>query len=239
MVKIAINSQPTDETCGPTCLHAIYRYYDYEMSLEEVIASVERSRSGGTLSPLLGKHALMRGFDATIYVNNMILFDPTWFKKSIGSSEVILSKLKAQEKYKQAQGITQASEAFQDFLNLGGQLRFKTIDPPLLKEYLDKKTPILTGLSSTYLYRSPRECYTSKGESFADDIQGTPCGHFVILSGYDAKNHMVSIADPYYENALSKEHNYYKVSASRVINAIMLGVVTYDSGYRSFKGPIP
>lgn len=228
MLKFSINTQPTDETCGPTCLHAIYRYYNYDISLPEVIKGVERTDSGGTISPLLGKHALMHGFDATMYVSNMILFDPTWFKKSKAPREALLFKLRAQDEYKKERAISQASIACQDFLTLGGNIRFKTVDVQLLKEYFDQKIPILTGLSSTYLYRTARECFTSSGESFFDDVRGTPSGHFVVLFGYDDKKQNVAVADPYLESSFA-DNNYYKVSRTRVFNAIMLGIVTYDS----------
>lgn len=228
MLRFKINSQPNDETCGPTCLHAIYRFYHFDISHEEVIRGVQRSHSGGTLIAYLGKHALLHGFKATCYVNNMKLFDPTWFKKGRAPREALLVKLRMQDKYKQAKDFKQASESTQEFLELGGDICFKTIDIPLLKEHFDKRIPILTGLNSTYLYRTSRECFTSEGESFFDDIQGEPCGHFVVLFGYDAKRNSVAVADPYLEEQFA-ENNYYKVSRARVLNAIMLGVLTYDS----------
>ncbi len=98
----------------------------------------------------------------------------------------------------------------------------------LLKNYFDQKTPILTGLSATYLYRCPREHFTPEGKSFYDDIHGAPCGHFVVLCGYDDLHRRVVIADPALENPLSHD-SYYKVSIHRLINAIMLGVLTYDA----------
>lgn len=230
MIDLKIEPQPDDETCGPTSLHAIYRYYNYKISLDEVIDTVERSHSGGTLSPLLGKHALMHGFSATIYVNNMDLFDPTWFKKGIGDPELVLLKLKSQAKFKFAKNLTQASQAFQDFLIAGGQIRFKTIEVDMLKEYFHKKIPILTGLNSTYLYRTSRECFTKEGVSYNDDIRGTPCGHFVVLCGYNDKNKLVVVADPYRSNLFTETaSNYYNVSSRRLINAIMLGVTTFDA----------
>jgi hypothetical protein len=228
MIELNIRSQPDDETCGPTSLHAIYHYFGLNISLKEVIETMERSLSGGTLSPLLGKHALMHGFDAVIYVNQLDLFDPTWFKKSQASSEILLTKLKSQDKFKQSKNITDASKAFQDFLVAGGEIRFKTIDVQLLKDYFKKNIPILTGLNSTYLYRASRELYTQEGESFFDDIQGVASGHFVVLCGYDEKNRRVVVADPFRENPLSK-NNFYKVSSARLINAIMLGAQTHDA----------
>lgn len=227
MIDLAIHTQPDDETCGPTCLHAIYSHYGLILSLEEIVSSVERSFSGGTLSPLLGKHALAHGFNTTIYVNNLDIFDPTWFEQGESSCEGLMAKLDAQMKHKTEQGIAQSSIAYQQYLRLGGKVRFRTLNVQLLKEYFDLKIPILTGLSATYLYNCARESFTSEGSSIYDDIRGTPCGHFVVLCGYDDKKRHVVVADPHRENPLSRD-NYYKVSSNRLINAIMLGVLTYD-----------
>ena len=228
MIELNIRAQPDDETCGPTSLHAIYHYYGLTISLKEVIETMEHSLSGGTLSPLLGKHALTHGFNATIYVNQLDLFDPTWFKKSKAPQEALLVKLRSQDKFKQSKNLVVASKAYQEFLELGGEIRFKTIDVQMLKEYFKKNVPILTGLNSTYLYRTSRELFTQEGESFFDDIQGLACGHFVVLCGYDEKRRRVVVADPFRENPLSK-NNYYKVSLARLINAIILGAPTYDA----------
>ena len=228
MIDLNIRTQPNDETCGPTSLHAIYHYYGYNISLNDVIKTMELSLSGGTLSPLLGKHALMHGFDATIFVNQLDLFDPTWFKKSRAPREALLTKLKSQDMFKHAQNLRVASKAFQEFLTNGGDIRFKTIDVQLFKEYFKQNIPILTGLNSTYLYRTSRELFTQDGESFFDDIQGLACGHFVVLCGYDEKRRRVVVADPFRENPLS-QNNFYKVSLSRLINSIMLGAATYDA----------
>jgi hypothetical protein len=228
MIDLAIDTQPNDETCGATCLHAVYRHYGLDLPLTDIIDSVERSISGGTLSSLLGKHALMQGFDATILVNNMKIFDPTWFKKSRVSREILATKLKSQSKFKHSKGITQVTKGYLEYLELGGNVRFKTLDVKTLKYYFDKKIPILTGLSSTYLYRSARECFTSDGESYFDDIQGEPCGHFVVLCGYDEHHKLIVVADPFRKNPFTND-NYYKVSSTRIINAILLGVLTFDA----------
>ena len=50
----------------------------------------------------------------------------------------------------------------------------------------------------------------------------------MILCGYDEQKRHVVVADPHRENPLSHD-NYYKVSSNRLINAIMLGVLTYDA----------
>ena len=37
MIELNIRTQPNDETCGPTSLHAIYHYYGKTITLNEVI----------------------------------------------------------------------------------------------------------------------------------------------------------------------------------------------------------
>lgn len=228
MIELAIHTQPDDESCGPTSLHAIYRYYGLDISLDQVIKDVERSHSGGTLAPMLGLHALKHDFTAIIYINSLNIFDPTWFEHGEAKSVTLMQKLKAQMRHKRKADVVQASKAYIDYVKYGGLVRFQTLSVPLLKQYFNQQIPILTGLSATYLYSSARERFTEQGKAFYDDIRGTPCGHFVVLCGYDAKGRSVVIADPHRENPLS-HNNYYKVSSHRLINAIMLGVLTYDA----------
>lgn len=230
MIDLCIHTQPDDESCGPTSLHAIYRYYGLDIELANVVSTVERSLSGGTLASMIGKHALEQGFSATIYINNLNVFDPSWFDSERGDScsQNLMFKLQAQMEHKKNRYIHQESQAYLNFLTLGGRLRFRTLSVQLLKEYFSQNIPIITGLSATYLYRSSRERFTKKGEAIYDDIRGTPCGHFVVLCGYDEQKKMVIVADPHRENPLSHD-NYYTVSSNRLINAIMLGVLTYDA----------
>lgn len=226
MINIKIKTQPDDEACGPTCLHAIYQYYGYDISLKEVINTVKHSSLGGTLAPYLGTHALEHGFTASILINNMDIFDPTWFEHSEASVN-LSAKLDEQLKYKNDEGIKQSSLAYQEFLHAGGIIKFKFLSVELLKEYFSYNLPIITGLSATYLYNSPREVYNNKISTF-DDVKGTPCGHFVVITGFDEVHNQIIVADPHRQNPLS-HNNYYKVSSHRLINAILLGMITYDA----------
>ena len=238
MININIRTQPDDETCGPTCLHAVYTYYGLRISLEEVIKTIERSASGGTLAPLLGKHAIQHGFSTTIYIHNLDVFDPTWFRMGEANNEVLLAKLTEQLKYKDNKGIVQESIAYMQYLQLGGKVCFRLLNPSLLKWYFKQKIPILTGLSATYLYNCSREIFTEDGRSVFDDIRGTPCGHFIILCGYDEDKKHIIVADPHRENPLTHD-NYYKVHIMRLVNAILLGVLTYDGNLLVIQPPSP
>lgn len=222
LVPFEIARQPDEITCGPTCLHAIYRFYRDPISLEQTIAEVPMLEEGGTLAVLLACHALERGYRATIYTYKLQIFDPTW----AGLSAAALGeKLKAQARFKQDEKLQVATTAYLRFLELGGELRAKDLTGRMLRGFLNQGTPIITGLSATYLYHSARE-YGPNCDY--DDIRGEPSGHFVVLHGYDQQQRMVHVADPLQSNPLS-ESRKYATSIDRVINAILLGVLTYDA----------
>ncbi len=225
VIPIKIHTQPDDSTCGPTSLHAVYRYYKDPISLSDVIKEVPYLDEGGTLEVLLACHALERGYKARIYTYNLHVFDPTWFK--LGNEEII-QKLEAQLKIKKGSKLKRATMAYIDFLELGGELRCADLTKSLLRGYFDKGIPLLTGLSATYLYQSAREYTTPTGESAYDDVLGYPMGHFVVLCGFGEDQQHIVVADPYQENPYFK-NNYYEVSATRLLNSIMLGMSTYDA----------
>jgi hypothetical protein len=216
--------QPDLFTCGPTSLHAVYRFYNDEIPLHQVIAETGRLDDGGTLGVLLGSHALKRGYTATIYTFNLTVFDPTWF----GVEKVDLTaKLKAQMQVKKEEKLQLASRAYIEFLSQGGKIRMKDLTAGLLRHYLRRSFPILTGLSATYLYQCARETGVFPQP---DDILGLATGHFVVLCGYDEIERMAHVADPFLPNPLGSDH-YYEVDLDRLVCAILLGVLTYDANF--------
>lgn len=222
-LQLEMSAQPDNTTCGPTCLHAVYRYFGDEIPLAEVVSQTEKLERGGTLAVLLGCHALQRGYRATIYTYNLQLFDPTWFR---GANVDLAARIRAQMEVKDKKRLQIASLAYLEFLRLGGEVRMQDMTPHLLRKYLKRSLPILVGLSATYLYNERREF----GEkSVPDDVRGYPQGHFVVLCGYDSDKRAVLVADPLESNPLARGEHKYVVDLDRLMCAIMLGIVTYDA----------
>lgn len=222
-LEFEITPQPTDLTCGPSCLHAVYRYFGQTISEQQILREVRMLRSGGTLAVQLGIHALRRGFKATLHTMNIQVFDPTWF----GPDPVVdlPMKLLAQRAAKRRQKLREATDAYLEFLDLGGRIRFAEANPEMIRNTLKKQIPILTGLSSTFLYQNARERPHDDEE---DDIRGEPAGHFVVLCGYNSESRTVRVADPLESNPMAAGH-MYSVSIDRVLGAVLLGVLTYDA----------
>jgi hypothetical protein len=217
-----IKAQPDEVTCGPTCLHSIYQYYHDPIELKEVVREVKSLKAGGTLAVMLGNHALRRGYKANLYTYNLNVFDPSWFKYS---TKKIITSLKQQIRYKyKRKKLLVASKAYIKFLEAGGKVFQSELNADLIKTYLKQSKPILTGLSATYLYGTMREVPINNK---FDSIRGEPVGHFVIINGYDEETNTVYLADPMNPNPLKSQ--YYSVKFDRLINSIMLGIVTYDA----------
>lgn len=221
-LQFEIDAQPDDVTCGPTCLHAIYRYFGDDIELDQVITEVDRLDHGGTLDVFLANHALRRGYKAKLISFNLKLFDPLWF--SLPRDE-LRKRLAKQARVKRNKTLNSVTPGYLEFLDLGGKLRWDELRSSLLRRYLKRNLPIMTGLSATYLYRSVRELPDTNEE---DDIRGEPVGHFVVLSGYQRDTRLVRIADPWRKNPYS-DSGYYDVAMPRLIASILLGVVSFDA----------
>jgi hypothetical protein len=221
-LQLQIERQSNDVTCGPTCLHAVYRYFGDTFALDALTAEVPSLEEGGTLGVLLANHALSKGYHASIVTWNLQLFDPTWFDaEGVDLRERVRQRSLAKHDVR----LRLAADAYDTFLAAGGKLEMRDLAPRLLRRHLARKVPILTGLSATFLYREPRE----RGiDNVPDDVAGDPVGHFVVLSGYLPKTREVLVSDPQHPNPLSEIHTY-RVPIERVIGAIYLGVLTYDA----------
>ncbi len=222
MLEFPIKRQLNETTCGPTCLQTVYEFYGDSVPLEIVYDEVQYLDNGGTLGPLLAIHALERGYKATIYSYNLQIFDPTWFNKD---SDYLIDRLEKQMEFKKGKKFQVATNAYLEFLKLGGILKFDELRADVITEYLEKDEPMIVGLSATYLYKSAREFGPNLDY---DDLRGEPMGHFVLLHGYDPETKEVFIADPIIKNPLV-EGQLYKLNIDRVMNAILLGILTYDA----------
>ena len=227
-LRFQIQPQPDDTTCGPTCLQAVYHHFGDPIALGEVIAETPTLPQGGTLAVMLGCHALRRGYRAALYTFNLNIFDPTWFSDTAAPAarrQRLMEKLQTQAKVKRDKKLKTATASYLEFLTLGGEVRFEDLRSRLLLRFLRRGLPVLTGLSSTYLYRAMREFGPNDED---DDLRGTPSGHFVIIHGINPKTRRVRIADPLANNP-GFGVQAYEVDMSRLIGAIMLGVLTYDA----------
>lgn len=207
-------------TCGPTCLHAVYRFWQDDEPLASVIGRTRRLDHGGTFAVFLACDALAKGYRATIYTYNLLVFDPTWFRMGADLHE----RLQRQCEVKSEPGLRHVTEGYLEFLRRGGRLRMQDLSARLIRRILRRGLPIITGLSATYLYRAAREY----GDGLRDDIGGAPVGHFVVITGHDERRGALLVVDPYQPTPYGPQHAYW-IDIDRAVGAILLGIVTHDA----------
>lgn len=211
--------QPDNYTCGPACLAQVYHYYGYPRPLSTVIRETPRNPDGGTVGVYMALAALDEGFRATIYTYNLHVFDPTWHRLT---RPALMRKLARRRHAMREPKLRRVCAAYIAFLARGGHVRFAELNTALFVRYLTAGRPIITGLSATWLYRTPRELHDRYS-----DIRGESAGHFVVISGYDPRTNRFVVTDPSRQVPFSRTGRY-TVEAPRLFSAILLGDVTYD-----------
>lgn len=229
-LPVKILPQPDETSCGPTCLHALYRFWGDDEPLAAIMRRTGRLEQGGTFAVFLACDALRKGYRATIYTYNLNVFDPSWF----GRRDIdIAERLQRQREVKMDYRLQQATTGYLEFLKLGGKLRLVDLSRRLIEGMLRRQLPILTGLSSTYLYRVKREYGP---DDLPDDVRGVPSGHFVVIAGYNHDTRKVLVVDPYQLNPYGGPHEYW-IRIDRVLAAVLLGIVTHDANLLVIQPP--
>lgn len=221
LLDIKIENQPDLTTCGPTSLRSIYKFYGDDISTAEIVSQISQFEDGGgTFAVILGRHALKRGYRVRIISYNINIFDPTWFHLDMETLKGLLKRrLSLKDNPPKQEHLL---KEYISFLTEGGQIEFKELSEGLLQNLISSGTPILTGLSSTWLYQSERE--DSSTNEF-DPVAGDPAGHFVVINGF--KDNIFKICDPYSDNPFIVGH-YYEVDVDRLLNSILLGISSFD-----------
>lgn len=217
----AIAAQPDKFTCGAASLHAMYAYLGDAIQCEQVVGEINHLPDGGTFASALGAHALARGYRVWLYTWNIQYFDPSWFD---GSSAELVHKLEIQRERKSTPVFDFASRSYQQFLDLGGQIRTGELSASLLYSLLQEHGPLLLGLCATWLHRCPRE---RPDDMAMDSVAGVPTGHFIILHGMRGLTEAL-VSDPEQHRTFPFKHQY-SVSMDRLLTAIALGGLTGDA----------
>jgi hypothetical protein len=225
-LRIEEFAQPDDVTCGPTCLRKVYHYFGHDLPLDTVLGEIDRNEDGGTLAVFMGVAALRRGFQARIYSYDLRIFDPTWRELEPAA---LMEKVRLRIPHLSRTKAQRSAIAYLEFLERGGSLGFEELTPALLKGILNSGHPVLAGLSATHLYGFSRERHDPATHKLVDDdVAGDPTGHFVVIAGYEQRGRKFVVRDPS-EHVPRTRDGRLVVEANRLINAILLGDLTYDA----------
>lgn len=108
-------------------------------------------------------------------------------------------------------GFGRVTDACLEYLLLGGRLKFEVLTAALIRKFLKRGIPIMTGLRATCLYNTARK-YDVDGRVVYDDVDGESIGHFFIPAGYRRGTCGVLVADPFLPNPLAAGSTFPSIS---------------------------
>ena len=145
-------------------------YWGDDEPLATVIERMWRLEQGGTFAVFLGCDALAQGLSrAHLHVQ------PLRVRSDVVHAAARRHRRAARSRSarRRATRGQHATDGYLEFLERGGRLRFADLSQHLIRGILRCRLPIITGLSSTYLYRSAREFGRT---DTPDDVRGIRSG---------------------------------------------------------------
>jgi hypothetical protein len=173
------------KTCGPSSLQQVLNYYGDPTSLSEILANVKMFPSG-TPPSYLALGAKKLGYKTKLISFDVDYVDPSWKN---ASKKEIAEKLRKRLPTLKDKSAKMRTRGLLTALKGGVDLEIQIPSEKILIGYLKGGIPPIITLSYNVLHN-----YKRKFNDKQDDVKGHPSGHYVVVSGYDDKN--LIITDP-------------------------------------------
>lgn len=204
--------QETAFSCLPACLQQVFGYYQIVVSQEEMLNELKRPERGMSI-PKAGLFLKKYGFKPLIITNNIQIFDPAWFRlNNVALIKNIKRRRQFLDKYSQS-----LIDDHLEYLKVGGQINFETINLELFVKYLSKNIPIVAELASTFLYKKSK---STKPGRFDSPVRGDIEGHCVVVAGFDKDK--IKVVDPDNKNNPFSKKGIYWVQVKELIASFFI-----------------
>ncbi len=213
--------QPTNTSCGQTCLSMLLSHFGTEQTPQEILTAkdVYRTDDGhewGTMAADLAAHCIPLGFTADVHTFDCRIIDHSWSELSRDALIARLESVKTSGHVptlgKNISGIFIRS--YIDFLKSGGSLHIAPYVTSRMLYALLEKGPLQVTVCMGAFYGFGKQRLNENSQPVPDDLHGGIGTHFVVVYGNDADGNFL-IADP------SKKPGLYTVEPERLTGAIM------------------
>ncbi|MFH1385599.1 MAG: hypothetical protein ABIG65_00960 [Patescibacteria group bacterium] len=206
-LKIPQFNQITPYSRIPACLQEVFGFYKKHISQEKIMGSSLNPKLGMSL-PEAGIFVGKYGFTSSIIVNNIEIFDPTWFNLD---EKKLTENLKLRRRYV-GKYYKYLIDLYLKYIKSGGKIKFDTIGANLLKKCLSRDIPIIMELASTFLYKKAK---SGKPGSFNEPFDGEVEGHGVVIAGFDGNK--FKIIDPNIKNNPYSKNGIYWIGSDELL----------------------
>lgn len=206
---VPLLKQPTNKTCGNTCLRIVLSYYGYEISEETISKSIGKDNKGETWLTELGWFAKTLALKPTCYAYNLYLTNPSKDKYLL--PRALANKFERQRKNLKDKWFSGLAKSTAKAVRSGVSYIIKKPDKELFKSYLRQSVPLILSVNYISLY----------------DKQGDPFeGHDIVLNGFE-KNYFWFI-DPEHgvQNKIHEDQLMFSLLSAKVVarSAYMLAI---------------
>lgn len=217
------------QECVQTCASLLLNYYGVKKDSSEIkeevpIYTTSKGEPIGSSIGHIASYFLKCGFDTTMHINDLLIFDRTW---DGFSSQEILKKLDKRKKFIQhpvykKDEFNMIFDGYSQFIKKGGSLDFSVITNDYLYSLL-LNGPIFTVVNYQFLHSSAKTIYNKKDKSFDEDpIRGYASTHVVITAGYE--NNHYTIIDPDI-----KRGGTHQIRTDHLLGAFYLAQIDMDN----------
>jgi ABC-type bacteriocin/lantibiotic exporter with double-glycine peptidase domain len=179
--------QERKNSCGLAVLRMVFKYYGGDVTEKELLKDI-KLRSYGTLLTDLGILALKREYKVTVHTLHLPLISPLQLPFGTTITENHLKKMQPRK----TDNDTLVS--FNKFIKLRGNLVWETPRIRTVKEYLNKKIPIILNYNTA---------------AVGDYFHNWDNGHYIVINGID--DNSVSVLDP------DKDGGKYKINTEELL----------------------
>ncbi len=181
--------------CGATALAEVMEYFDKKRyNIREIAKETEKTYKNIDWLFAAGISAIKRGFKSKITTVSIEIFDPSWatlnknklIRKMEKRLEYLMS-LNTKDSYIVEWNISPLKWAI-EYLRKGGELFYHPITTKLIKNFLNKKIPLITPMNENLFYGIKR---TTENDEY-DDIKGMGTGHIIVISGFKKNKFIIT-----------------------------------------------
>jgi hypothetical protein len=201
--KIQHYYQPTNTSCGYAALAMLLSFYDKEVGVEDLLASVEqptddKGEPTGSITTELVSWCLTQGFNSVLYSFDCLMLDLSWQKLT---QSQLLEKIEATQGSRDVLGLgveygRRYLKAYADMLKAGGRLNLQPHVTTTLLNDLLTESPVYANVCSDVMDNLGRTKTVGLREFVEDDVNGRLHTHSIVIYGIDERGEYL-VADPW------------------------------------------
>lgn len=199
-------------TCGPCCLAMVYSLRGKQITLQDILKDFNHPEKGKpTYVSQLANHLMQNDIQTNVVISASKLLSPAW--KHVSKKKLIENLEKWLKTHADTSWGRDAAHLL-IYLKNGGTVMQDSYSAQTIRDMLDAGSLVILCVDEDWLWGHRTKLVGEK--RVIDEINGKVEGHFVLVTGYEAKRFRV--LDPF-PTHIEDRHGEYDVDDNQLVNA--------------------